>query len=428
MTVSEKRTLAQWLSWIEQCHPSEIELGLDRLSQVYANMALDLSGSRKIIIGGTNGKGSTVALLDQVLRDAGLSVGCFTSPHFLRYNERIKLAGQPIEDELLVQAFEAIDLARGEIRLTYFEYNTLAALYVFAHQCPDVLLLEVGLGGRLDAVNIIDADLAIVTTVAIDHIDWLGDDREQIGYEKAGIFRAGMPALCGDPEPPQKLINYADEIGAQLFCRGRDFDLTEFENGCWDWQGVTANGQIARRSELPDINLPKANAAVVLQVLQLLKLEVDDQLLAASLIAAGLTGRMQRIRHLNHDYILDVAHNPEAAGYLVKRLQQQPVSGRNILILGMLADKDIEQVITILAPVVDLWRLTTLNVPRGQSAEQLALLLKQQAIAVDSQTTCDTVQEALTGLQSQLQQDDRVIIAGSFFTVSDALTALDMDG
>lgn len=426
MTESEKRTLAQWLSWIEQCHPNEIELGLDRLSRVYANMALDLSGSRKIIIGGTNGKGSTVALLDQVLRDAGLSVGCFTSPHFLRYNERIKLAGQPVQDELLVQAFEAIDLARGDIRLTYFEYNTLAAFYIFAQQRPDVLLLEVGLGGRLDAVNIIDADLAIVTTVAIDHIDWLGDDREQIGYEKAGIFRAGMPALCGDPEPPQKLLDYADEIGTQLYCRGRDFDLTEFENGSWSWQGVTGTGQPITHAELPDINLPKANAAVVLQVLQLLKLELAAQPLAASLVAAGLTGRMQRIRHLSHDYVLDVAHNPEAAGYLVKRLQQQPVSGRNILILGMLADKDIEQVVSMLAPVVDLWRLVTLDVPRGQSAEQLALLLKQQAIAVDSQTTCDTVQAALNGLQSQLQPDDRVVIAGSFFTVSDALTALDM--
>ena len=198
-------TLSQWLEWIETNHPVDlIELGLDRLREVYERMNLDLSSSRIVIVGGTNGKGSTIAMLDQVLRDQGKTVGCFTSPHFLRYNERIKLAGQPVNDDLIVRAFAAIEQARGDVRLTYFEYNTLAALHVFALEQPEVMLLEVGLGGRLDAINIIDADISVVTTVSVDHVDWLGDDREQIGYEKAGIYRADRPAVCGDPCAPQR--------------------------------------------------------------------------------------------------------------------------------------------------------------------------------------------------------------------------------
>lgn len=428
MPESQDRTLQEWLSWIERCHPSEIELGLERLTQVYQRLALDLSASRKVIIGGTNGKGSTVALLDQVLRDAGYSVGCFTSPHFLRYNERIKLAGQPVEDALLVEAFEAIDQARESTSLTYFEYNTLAALYIFSRQKPDVMLLEVGLGGRLDAVNIIDADLAIVTTVSVDHVDWLGDDREKIGYEKAGIYRAGKPALCGDPNPPKMLLDYAAELGADLYCRGETFELNHRDDGLWDWRGRSVVGTELQLNNLPDINLPKANAATVLQALQILQIEIDHQALCTSLKRAGLTGRMQKIEYKGYTYLLDVAHNPEASAYLTQRLQQRPVQGRNILILGMLADKDIDQVISSFKSIVDQWLLVTLDVPRGQSAAQLAEKSQQQNIPVDSQTTYDTVQEAISDLQTQLQPDDRVIIAGSFFTVSDALIALNMDG
>ncbi|MEH6578197.1 MAG: bifunctional tetrahydrofolate synthase/dihydrofolate synthase [Amphritea sp.] len=427
MSTVELKNLEQWLSWIEKCHPSEIDLGLQRLQVVFDRMQLDLSASQIITIGGTNGKGSTIALLDKVLRDYGQRVGCFTSPHFLRYNERVKLDGRLVEDELLCRAFEAIERVRGDLSLTYFEYNTLAALHVFAMAKPDVILLEVGLGGRLDAVNIIDADISVVTTVAIDHIDWLGDDREQIGFEKAGIFRAGCPAVCGDPEPPKRLVAYAAEIGAQLYSRGQAFNLTERADGLWDWQGTDTGGGVVQQAGLLDINLPKANAATVLQVLELLDIHPEPQQLAKSLANACLTGRMQRVSYQGQEYILDVAHNPEAAAYLRQQLEKVPVTGKTLLILGMLADKDIDQVLQELKPVVDSWLLATLSVPRGEQAVELADKLQRQGVAVDQQTTYDSVRDALLATKGQVSQGDRIIVAGSFYTVGNALTAMNMD-
>ncbi|RTE67597.1 bifunctional tetrahydrofolate synthase/dihydrofolate synthase [Amphritea opalescens] len=420
------KTLAQWLEWIETNHPVDlIELGLDRLREVYERMHLDLSGSRIVIVGGTNGKGSTIAMLDQVLRDQGKTVGCFTSPHFLRYNERIKLAGQPVNDDLIVRAFTAIEQARGDVRLTYFEYNTLAALHVFAIEQPDVMLLEVGLGGRLDAINIIDADISVVTTVSVDHVDWLGDDRNQIGYEKAGIYRSGRPAVCGDPSPPQKLVDYADEIGATLFQRGRDFNLSDESDGRWLWQGEQLNGNLLTVSGLPETTLPKANAATVLQVLNLLDMLPEPDCLRQSLSKARLTGRMQPLRVGEVDYTLDVAHNPEAAAYLAKQLGGRPVKGRTLMVLGMLADKDIDQVLGCLQPVIDEWYLVTLNKPRGQTAA--ALREKLEALGVTQAVhTYDSVKEALDAVAHDAKSDDRVMVAGSFFTVSDALVALNV--
>lgn len=422
-------TLPQWLEWIENNHPVDlIELGLDRLRIVYQRMSLDLSGSQKVIVGGTNGKGSTIAMLDQVLRDQGVTVGCFTSPHFLRYNERIKLAGQPVSDALIVRAFEAIEQARGDVRLTYFEYNTLAALHLFATEKPEVMLLEVGLGGRLDAINIVDADISVVTTVSVDHIDWLGDNREKIGYEKAGIYRAGCPAVCGDPNPPEMLTRYADEIGARLYQRGRDFNWQQTDSDHWLWQGEQADGSLLTVSGLPELTLPKANAATVMQVLSLLGMMPEPQQLKASLAKAELTGRMQQIRVAETDYILDVAHNPEAAEYLADQLRDKPVAGRTLMVLGMLADKDIDQVLSLLQPVIDQWYLVSLKGARGQSAQVLSEKLTSLGVVVTLQTACDTVADALKAVKAEVGSADRVIVAGSFFTVSDALIALNMDG
>lgn len=429
--MSEARftTLQQWLEWIENNHPVDlIELGLDRVRMVYQQMSLDLSCSRTVIVGGTNGKGSTVAMLDQVLRDQGVTVGCFTSPHFLRYNERIKLAGQPVDDANIIRAFEAIEQARGDVRLTYFEYNTLAALHVFAAEKPEVMLLEVGLGGRLDAINIVDADISVVTTVSVDHIDWLGDNREQIGYEKAGIYRAGRPAVCGDPNPPETLTRYADEIGARLYQRGRDFNWQQTDNNNWLWQGEQMDGGILTVSGLPELTLPKANAATVMQVLSLLGMMPEPQQLKESLSKASLTGRMQQIRVADTDYILDVAHNPEAAEYLAGQLREKPAEGRTLMVLGMLADKDIDQVLSLLQPVIDQWYLVSLKGARGQSAQVLSEKLTSLGVAVTLQTACDTVADALETVQKEASRGDRVIVAGSFFTVSDALIALNMDG
>jgi dihydrofolate synthase/folylpolyglutamate synthase len=429
MSAAHFKTLPEWLEWIENSHPVDlIELGLDRLRIVYQRMDLDLSACLKIVVGGTNGKGSTIAMLDQVLRDQGKTVGCFTSPHFLRYNERIRLAGVPVSDALIMRAFEAIEQVRGDVRLTYFEYNTLAALHLFATEKPDVVLLEVGLGGRLDAINIVDADLSVVTTVSLDHIDWLGDDREQIGYEKAGIYRAGRPAVCGDPQSPQKLLNYADQIGAPLYCRGRDFNWSQTDRDSWVWQGEEPGGNILTISGLPDMTLPKANAATVIQVLNILGLLPGAEQLKASLSRASLTGRMQQICVADTDYILDVAHNPEAAEYLAGQLRDKPVAGRTLMVLGMLADKDIDQVLALLCPVIDQWNLVSLKGARGQSAQVLSDKLTALGVAVTLQATYDTVADALEGVRGEVAAADRVVIAGSFLTVSDALVALNMDG
>ena len=425
---ANKKDLAQWLSWIEKSHPSEIELGLERLNEVYQRLNLDLSASKVIIIGGTNGKGSTVAMLDQVLRDSGKTVGCFTSPHFLRYNERIKLNGRQAQDDVLVQAFERIYAACGDTSLTYFEYNALAALIVFADAKPDVMLLEVGLGGRLDAINIVDADISVVTTVAVDHIDWLGDDREKIGYEKAGIYRAQRPAVCGDPDAPKMLLDYAAEIDAQLCARGVDFELTEYPDGQWDWQGKAVSGDVVSYAGLPDINLPKPNAAVVIQVLSLLGITPEKDALANSLAVASLTGRLQRIVRHGCQYTLDVAHNPQAAEYVVNRLNAEACAGKTWMVLGMLADKDISEVLGYLKDLADEWLLVTLDVPRGQTSAALADKLQQQGIASSRQTAYDTVAQALESLVPQLSAGDRVVIAGSFFTVSGALAALELEG
>ena len=421
-------TLPQWLEWIESSHPvDKIELGLDRVRTVFLRMGLDLSGSQKVIVGGTNGKGSTVAMLDQVLRDQGETVGCFTSPHFLRYNERIKLNGQPVSDELIIRAFMAIERARDQIPLTYFEYNTLAALHVFSLERPDVMLLEVGLGGRLDAINIVDADISVVTTVSVDHIDWLGDDREKIGYEKAGIYRPDRPAVCGDANPPQRLVAYANEIGAELYLRGQAFAVIQEDESSWAWQSEQADGTLLVFSGLPELTLPKANAATVIQVLQLLDRLPQPAQLGGSLKSASLTGRMQGVTSNGVEYILDVAHNPEAAEYLSEQLRLKPVKGRTLMVLGMLADKDIDEVLNHLKPAVDCWYLAGLDVPRGQTAEALGKKLKQQGVAVTPESAYDTVRTALNTVKAEAKPDDRVVVAGSFFTVAEALTALNMD-
>ncbi len=421
-------TLPQWLEWIESSHPvDKIELGLDRVRTVFLRMGLDLSGSQKVIVGGTNGKGSTIAMLDQVLRDQGETVGCFTSPHFLRYNERIKLNGQPVSDELIIRAFMAVERARDQIPLTYFEYNTLAALHVFSLERPNVMLLEVGLGGRLDAINIVDADISVVTTVSVDHIDWLGDDREKIGYEKAGIYRQDRPAVCGDAKPPQQLVAYAKDIGAELYLRDQAFTVIQENQNSWTWQSKQADGTILAISGLPELTLPKANGATVIQVLQLLDRLPQPAQLGSSLKSASLTGRMQAVTSNGVDYILDVAHNPEAAEYLSEQLRLKPVKGRTLMVLGMLADKDIDEVLNHLTSVVDHWYLAGLNVPRGQTAEALGKKLKQQGVVVTPESAYDTVRIALNTVKAEAKPDDRVVVAGSFFTVAEALTTLNMD-
>jgi dihydrofolate synthase/folylpolyglutamate synthase len=417
-------TLEAWLERIEACHPSEIELGLDRIRTVAERLSIELGAGKRVLIAGTNGKGSTATMLESIARSAGLSTGLYTSPHFLRYNERIRLNGDEVSDAVLCAQFERIERARGDIALTYFEYGTLAALLCFAQAQPDLLLLEVGLGGRLDAVNIVDCDLAIVTTVALDHTDWLGDDREQIGREKAGIMRAGKPALCGDAEPPQSLLEHARALHAPLLVRERDYRAVQRDSG-WDWQGVDANGQPLSHTELPLPSLPLVNAATVLQALALLELNIPRQALVAGLQHARMTGRMQQIALAEGPCILDVAHNPEAAAYIARWLERAPVAGRTHLVVGMLSDKDIAQVIRQLQPQIEHWYPATLGGPRGTTAAALAERIEACGGAVVARY--DSVRSALAAARAAMTPGDRILVAGSFLTVAAALETLEQE-
>ncbi|KXJ55129.1 MAG: bifunctional folylpolyglutamate synthase/dihydrofolate synthase [Neptuniibacter sp. Phe_28] len=409
-------TLSEWLTWMETCHSSEIELGLERVSTVADLLSLDLSSSKVITVAGTNGKGSTVSYLDTIYRQAGYSVGCFTSPHFTHYNERVKINGVNSADELLCAAFARIDQARGQIPLTYFEFGTLAALVIFSDLKPDVVLLEVGLGGRLDAVNIIDADLSVVTTVALDHMDWLGDNRDVIGREKAGVFRADKPAICGDLNPPESIAAVAHELNATLFQAGNAFSYLQ-KGDTWSWCGTSLNGDKVRIDNIPLPQLPLQNAATALQVIQCAGLDVADTFIRSGIAAATLTGRMQLIEKEGTRYWLDVAHNPEAAALLSQKITA--MEGDVTLVLGMLADKDCGQVIELLAPTVDHVYFVDLNIPRGQKASALASYLPQGR----SMKQCASVSDALNTFKNDHNRSGNVIIAGSFFTVSDALAA-----
>lgn len=420
--VTDRFSLADWLAWIEQCHPSEIELGLDRVSRVAADMNLLALDSRVVTIAGTNGKGSTVTYLETILLKAGYSVGCYTSPHFRDYNERVRLNGRNVSDDTLVQAFTAITSARGETPLTYFEYGTLAALEIFKREKPDVVLLEVGLGGRLDAVNIIDADVSAVTSIALDHMDWLGDNREVIGREKCGIFRADRPAVVGESDPPESVKSVVAETGARLYQVGEQFSYT-VAGDHWNWQGICPESEPLQLERLPLPHLPLPNAATALQVLAVLGLAVDADAIRWGLKHATMTGRMQRVELPEGECWLDVAHNPEAAGLLAQRLSAMHKDIH--LVLGMLSDKDSAAVIDLLRPCISHWYLCDLAVPRGQKAEVLA-----QSLTVETQNgVChryDSVAQALNSARSQLGDNGCLVVAGSFYTVTDALEYLNV--
>lgn len=421
--VTDCFSLDEWLSWIEECHPAEIELGLERVSNVADALGVRTPEAKVITIAGTNGKGSTVTYLETILHKAGYSVGCYTSPHFRQYNERVRLNGQNISDEELCQAFSTITAARKDTPLTYFEYGTLAALEIFSRKKPDVILLEVGLGGRLDAVNIVDADVAVVTSIAIDHVDWLGDDREVIGREKSGIFRCKRPAVCGEADPTNTVADVARETGADLYQVGDQFSY-QVEAERWNWQGVCPVGESLQLRDLPMPALPLPNAATGLQALAVLGLSIDPAAIRDGLASATMTGRMQRVELDQGCCWLDVAHNPEAAGLLAQRLA---VRGQQVhLVLGMLGDKDFASVIEILRPQVSYWYLADLNVPRGQKADVLAEYLVEES-AADRCHRFTSVAEALDAAQMHLNQENCLLVAGSFFTVSDALNHLGVD-
>ncbi|RKZ49553.1 MAG: bifunctional tetrahydrofolate synthase/dihydrofolate synthase [Gammaproteobacteria bacterium] len=416
--------LHDWLEWQEELHFTAIELGLDRCTAVAENMGLLDPDFTVISVAGTNGKGSSVVMMESILANSGYKTGCYTSPHLIRYNERVKLNGVEVSDEKLCESFSRIDQARGDISLTYFEFGTLAALDIFHHENIDVALLEVGLGGRLDAVNCLDADAALVSSIDLDHMQWLGMDRETIAREKAGIFRSDKPAICSDPHPPETILEYAEEIGATLYIPGRDFNY-QLSDDRWSWQwGSLVYESLPRPGQYNSCQVQ--NAAGVLMVLNTLKSELP---LKAGAIEKGLenfslTGRFQMLTE-GTQTILDVAHNTQAARTLVHNLKQFPSSGKTHIIIGMLKDKDQTGFLSVLTEIADSWHAVSTTSSRGCDSVTLKNELLGLGVTVPISES-DTVANAFLKLQKETGMHDRIVVTGSFLSVGDAIKYLEI--
>ncbi|MFQ3189739.1 MAG: dihydrofolate synthase/folylpolyglutamate synthase [Paraglaciecola sp.] len=409
---SEKEawSLNQWLTYLEQVHPSNIELGLERVAEVFCNLQLDLSQRTIVTVAGTNGKGTTCALIEQALLMSQHSVSVFSSPHLLDYRERVRVDAAMLTEKAHCQAFLKVDQARGETLLTYFEFGTLAALQLMADSNADYLLLEVGLGGRLDAVNIVDATIAVVTSIDLDHQDWLGNTKELIASEKAGIFRANIPAVIGEPHPPITLVDAALNYQVKPLWQGNDFNFKMDTKG-FHWQGVNSC-----YDDLPIPNIPAQNASTALQVIEILGLQLDNTQMAQVINRTNLPGRRQVIQH-KPTVILDVAHNPQATSLLAFDIKNMKYK-RVIAVVGMLADKDIDATLAPMLSVVSSWNCATLDVPRGARSSRLVstvLSSKQKVLEYDS------VVAAYKGALEKAEKDDLVVVFGSFFTVTNVL-------
>ncbi len=415
------RTLADWLAYIEGQHPRQIELGLDRVREVADRLGLGKPAREIITVAGTNGKGSTVAFIESIARAGEWQVGAYTSPHLFRYNERVRVNGVEADDASLVEAFEAVEAARGQTPLTYFEFGTLAALWLFQRAGLDLAVLEVGLGGRLDAVNIVDADVAVITTVDIDHTDWLGDDREAIGHEKAGIARAWKPLVLGEIDSPSSVLRHAYAIGANALRLGSDFFADPIDETHWRWRDV------ATELELPNPGLAapvqRANAAAAIAALRALERQLPETAWAEGVRAARLQGRLQYLVRDGVDIILDVGHNPQAARELAAWLGKQPPQ-RTRVIYAALADKDVAGVVAAFDGIPLEWHLAGLQGEgqRGQDVQALAGRLEDSPAAGAAQHA--DVAQALAAVRAMAEAGERILVFGSFHTVAAAWAAL----
>jgi dihydrofolate synthase/folylpolyglutamate synthase len=415
------RSLDDWLAYISAQHPATIALGLDRVKEVAARMSLE-KPSLTITVGGTNGKGSTCAILERIALEAGYRVGLYTSPHLLRYNERVRLQGEEAADAALAASFEAVERARGSTPLTYFEYGTLGALALMREANLELAILEVGLGGRLDAVNIVDADASIVVSVDLDHQAFLGNDRESIGFEKAGIYRPGKPAFFGDSDPPRRLVDHAAAIGADLQLLGRDFGFETFERQ-WDFRG--------RRGAKHALPLPALrgawqlrNASVALAALD----EVSDRLplsvgeIKRGLALATLPGRLQVLPG-RPSIVLDVAHNPHAARALAQALGDMGFFENTLAVFGILGDKDIDGVVAAMRERVDRWFVAAPQAERAAPAERILGAVARQGGGKPARAFV-TIADALAAARRETGANDRIIVFGSFYTVAEALRSV----
>ncbi len=414
--------LKDWLSWQEGLHFTSIELGLDRCKEVADRLNILNPDFTLISVAGTNGKGSSVTMLSNILKSAGYKVGTYMSPHLIRYNERIRINGEEIDDQSLCEAFKRIDCARDDISLTFFEFGTLAAIDIFIRQGVDIAVMEVGLGGRLDAVNILDADVALVTSIALDHQDWLGDTRDLIAREKAGICRSNRPAVCSDQNPPESLIEYTNEINADLFLLNRDYSF-EQRSDDWSWNSKkTGYESLPRPCEHSSYQM--LNASGVMMALHCLpeKFEITEASIRQGLEQFELAGRFQKIEG-DVDIFMDVAHNEQAATTLSKNLSELECKGSTHIVIGMLSDKDHTAVFRELDKVADSWRIVELDSPRATDTQ--ILIDELNKLGTDKPfTTFSDMATAIEDVQQQAVPGDRIIITGSFITVGAAISIL----
>ncbi len=410
-------TLAAWLAWQEGLHPRTIDLGLERAARVFRRLNPGGKKPVTLTVAGTNGKGSSIALLEAMYRAQGYRVGSYTSPHIVDYNERIRIDGKPVDDSLICRSFARIDDARQETTLSYFEFSTLAALDIFAQAELDIQLLEVGLGGRLDAVNIVDADLALVTTICIDHVDWLGETRELIGREKAGIFRPGVPVVIGDRQPPESLLAVAEQLGSPVYRIGVDFDYQKTGKS-WQWHFNRLN-----KEDLPPPALPGdhqfANASAVMTAVTRLqsRLYISDAAIRQGLEQVDLAGRFQKIDG-DVPVLFDVGHNPQAVKALRDYLEQHFKHTKIHALFAMMQDKDIVQVVDIIKDTITDWTLAPLRTPRAASEESMLAIFQQLDIKQVTAGFRD-FSSAFKHVEQQAKNGELILVFGSFFLISE---------
>ena len=416
------RSIDKWLHWQESLHFTAIELGLERCRRVANNMGLLNPSYNVISVAGTNGKGSSIIMLDRILRNAGYKIGRYTSPHLLRYNERICINGIEATDTELCESFDRIDRARGNISLTYFEFGTLAALDLFRQHSVQLAILEVGLGGRLDAVNILDADISLITSIDIDHQEWLGNNRESIGREKAGIFRNLAPAICSEPNPPQSLLDCSEALGTPISILGSDYQFNLI-NDTWSWSTKdTRIERLPRPMKYCDFQIQNASGVLMLLAKIQDEYPVSIENIKQGLSSFRLEGRFQIIPGAIPK-ILDVAHNRESIKALVNSLKVIPCYGKTHIILGMLKDKDHQRVIKELIEITDTWHFVSISQDRGIEAKILTSKLKALG-RLENISEYSNVEEALDKIHKLSMPDDRIIITGSFYTVGAAIRYL----
>ncbi|HEX7029209.1 MAG TPA: bifunctional tetrahydrofolate synthase/dihydrofolate synthase [Gammaproteobacteria bacterium] len=410
-------TLEAWLAWQETLNPRGIELGLDRVRRVLAAMELEKPPFRVFTVGGTNGKGSVASYAASILQSAGFRTGRYLSPHLLHYNERVAVDGVDADDAQLCAAFDAVDRARGDAPLTYFEFGTLAALEIFRRRKAEIAVLEVGLGGRLDAVNAVDADVAAVVSVGLDHVDWLGSEIEGIAREKAGIYRAGRPAVFGSGDVPKAIVEEASRIGASLRVFSRDFH-GERNNGTWSWRSDSRRIDALPAPPLAGAH-QLANASTAIAAVLALEPEISIDAIRAGIAATRLSGRLQSLNAGNgREIVIDVGHNPDAAAHIAEYLRAHPK--RTVAVLAMLADKDAPGFVRELAPLVDDWHFAALPGARGQSAASLAARLQYEGLELAARNHA-SVADAASEAIARCEAGERVLVLGSFHTVAEFL-------